>query len=101
MTGKSRLANLQCVYQLAHAHSPRRSNTRGRESDTIAAQKSIKVSHYLLYIGILRYIKRRYNAFLGMTPHEMVIRRERKVVGVGNCDVQVDVTAGFALPHSV
>jgi hypothetical protein len=59
MTGKSRLANLQCVYQLAHAQFPAPESCNNADAGRIydSLPKGGKVSHWLTYIGIYRYIK--------------------------------------------
>ena len=67
MTGESRLADLQCVYQFTHAQFPAPESSNNANACRIydSLPKGGKVSHYLLYIGICRYIKRDVNA-LGM-----------------------------------
>ena len=59
MTGKSRLANLQCVYQLAHAQFPAPESSNNADACRIndSLPKGGKVSHWPTYIGIYRYIK--------------------------------------------
>jgi hypothetical protein len=63
MTGESRLADLQRVYQLTHAQFPAPESSNNADACRIydSLPKGGKVSHYLLYIGIYRYIKRNVN----------------------------------------
>jgi hypothetical protein len=63
MTGESRLADLQCVYQFTHAQFPAPESSNNANACRIydSLPKGGKVSHYLLYIGICRYIKRDVN----------------------------------------
>jgi len=60
MTGESRLAYLQCVYQLTHAQFPAPESSNNADACRIydSLPKGGEVSHWLTYIGIYRYIKR-------------------------------------------
>jgi hypothetical protein len=62
MTGESRLADLQCVYQLTHAQFPTPESSNNADACRInnSLPKGGKVSHHLLYIVIYRYIKRQH-----------------------------------------
>ena len=69
MTGESRLADLQCVYQLAHAQFPAPESSNNADARWIydSLPKGGKVSHRLIYIGIYRYIKRDSRKSEGLT----------------------------------
>jgi hypothetical protein len=63
MTGESRLADFQCVYQLTHAKFPAPQSSNNADACRIhdSLAKGGKVSHCLPYIGLYRYIKRDVN----------------------------------------
>jgi hypothetical protein len=71
MTGESRLADLQCVNQLAHAQFPVPQGSNNAHASRIyqSLPKRGKVPHYLLYIGIYRYINREIGKVIEALTH--------------------------------
>ena len=81
MTEESRLADLQCVYQLTHAQFPQSESSNNADACRIhdCLPKGGKVSRYPLYICIYRYIKRECESLKKAMLINLEIHNKRRI----------------------